>query len=136
MSSHIQSARLNELLGALVVGGSMTSPRQIMDMESTAGFDRVLTIMAIAGAAIWRIRTNTSLGDWRVLVAVGLGFLGAVFFIVHWEGLTGQELWDSLKFNFPIGKGNFGISRRCLGLAYVFLGVGAIEFIKQAPRGS
>jgi len=107
-----------------------------MDMQPTAGFDRALTIMALVAAVIWRIRTSTALGDWRILLVIGFGFLGAVFFIVNREGLTGQELLDSLKFNFPIEKGNFGISRRCLGLAYVFLGVGAFEFIKRAstPR--
>jgi hypothetical protein len=107
-----------------------------MDIQPTAGFDRALTIMALAAAVIWRIRTNTALGDWRILTVIGSGFLGVVFFILTRDALTGQELMDSLTFNFPIEKGTFAISRRCLGLAYVFLGVGAFELIKRAstPR--
>jgi hypothetical protein len=106
-------------------------PRHTMDPQSTVVLDRVLTILALGAVAIWRIRNNAPLGDWRTLMVIGIGLLGAALFIELWEELTGEELWDALTFNFPTRKGSFGISRRCLGLAYVFLGAGAIEFISK-----
>lgn len=107
-----------------------------MDPQSTVVFDRVLTLLALGTVAIWRIRNDTSLGDWRTLTVIGMCLLGVALFIGLWKELTDQELWHALTFDFPMRKGSFGISRRCLGLAYVFLGTGVIEFIWESPRNS
>ena len=132
MLVHSPDARRNHHFLGLVVGGLLKRPRHTVDPQSTVVFDRLLTLLALGAVVLWRIRNDTPLGDWRTLMVIGIALLGAAFFMDLWDELTCQELWDALTFNFPMRKSNFGISRRCLGLGYVFLGAGAIEFAKQA----
>jgi len=93
---------------------------------------RATTILALAGMTVFRLRNLTPLGDWRALMAVGSAFLCVALIADLWAGVTHTQLWDLLIFKAPACY----LGRQSLLLAYICLGGGAIELIRQmtVPR--
>jgi hypothetical protein len=61
--------------------------RRLLSSFSYTQVVRALILIALAAMAIWRLRSQAPVRDWRPVTLVGLGFFGTAVLILRWQGL-------------------------------------------------